>query len=181
MRRKLFVCAAALIVGTLISEYNLLLALIMLMAAFASYRIKKGESAGRKTEHKKGPYNKAGNTLNEVSDAGVNSERVFQRVLIYFFILGIVLMSVSQYRSICLDKAFRDRESCFTGRVIAVEQRTAKALYGSNGFHGKTQKQVRYTVRLIEENGKKLSLFKRAKVLVTSYENTVRKSIKVKQ
>ena len=44
MRRKLFVCAAALIVGTLISEYNLLLALIMLMAAFASYRIKKGES-----------------------------------------------------------------------------------------------------------------------------------------
>ena len=91
-----------MIVGTLISEYNLLLALIMLMAAFASYRIKKGESAGRKTEHKRGPCNGAGNTLNEVSDAGVNSEHVFQRVLIYFFILGIVLMSVSQYRSICL-------------------------------------------------------------------------------
>lgn len=177
MRRKLFVCAAALIVGILISEYNLLLALIMLMAAFTSYRIKKGESAGRKTEHKRDACNVAGNTLSEVSDAGVNSERVFQRVLICFFILGIVLMSVSQYRSICLDKAFRDRENCFTGRVIAVEQRSAKALYGSNGFHGKTQKQVRYTVRLIEENGKKLSFFKRAKVLVTSYENTVRESM----
>ena len=188
MRRKLFVCAVALMSGVVISEYNTLLAIVVLLAAFAVYMIKsKGKSgSSRKVSDSR--------MKKEVDDCGKSvatgrGETVLYRMLISFFTLGIVLMSVSQCRTIYLDSCFKDKESRFTAQVLAVECKASKEIDDSKvthgeyiskrhgvpggthypkGEYGQEQKQVKYTVRLIEKNGKELPFFKRPKVLVTS-------------